>query len=91
MITVKSVVERTKMNNDKDLELTVRANISVNIETRIMAPPNLSDQDLDDFIYQKIHEELLPKVKNGLKINFSSLAIEVECFDYGRQDGYNVQ
>ena len=71
------------MNNDKDLELTVRANISVNIETRILVPPNLSDQDLDDFIYQKIHDELLPKVKNGLKISFSSLAIEVEGFDYG--------
>jgi len=71
------------MNNDKDLELTVRANISVNIETRILVPPNLSDQDLDDFIYQKIHDELLPKVKNGLKISFSSLVIEVEGFDYG--------
>ena len=71
------------MNNDKDLELTVRANISVNIKTRILVPPNLSDQDLDDFIYQKIHDELLPKVKNGLKISFSSLVIEVEGFDYG--------
>lgn len=72
------------MNNDKDLELTVRVNFSVrNIETRILVPPNLSDQDLDDFIYQKIHDELLPKVKNGLKINFSSLVIDVEFFDYG--------
>lgn len=71
------------MSKDKDLELTVTANFSVNIGTRILVPSNLSDQDLDDFIYQKIHEELLPKVKNGLKINFSSLAVEVEGFDYG--------
>lgn len=71
------------MSKDKDLELTVTANFSVNIGTRLLVPSNLSDQDLDDFIYQKIHEELLPKVKNGLKINFSSLAVEVEGFDYG--------
>lgn len=73
------------MTDNSDLkELTVRLDITVSAETRIMVPSGLSDWDLDDFISEEISKAFNEQIKKRL-LNIQGLDVrhvELESTEY---------
>lgn len=63
------------LTDNSDLkELTVRLDISVTAVTRINVPSDLTDNDLDDFIFEEISKAFNEKIKSRL-LNVSDLDV----------------
>lgn len=73
------------MTDDSELrELTVRLDISVTAVTRINVPSGLTDNDLDDFIFDAVSKAFNEQIRNRL-LNVPGLDVrhvELESTEY---------